>query len=177
MPSVVKPEQPVEIAVVGGGIIGLSLVLGLIHRNITVKLYEQSSAFSPIGAGIGLTPNAVRALDLLSPKALAAQRKVTTANGDPENPNDWLMYLDGYNCEGTEEKLLFQLYSGYRGFEGCVRADLVNQLVQLIPPGVIELGKRLKQIVDRSDDEKVLLQFEDGSTAEADAGKDPQSLR
>ncbi len=175
MPGVIEPEEPLDIAIVGGGIVGLALVVGLLHRGVRVKLYEKSSAFRPIGAGIGFTPNCLRALELLHPKALEAQRKVTTANGDPKDPNDWLRYLDGYhhNSEDpndTEEELLFKLYTGFRGFEGCVRADFLSELLKLIPSGVIEFSKCVDQIVDQGDDKKVLLQFKDGITAEADAG-------
>lgn len=175
MPGVVEAEQPLEIAIVGGGIVGLALVTGLLHRGIRVKLYEKSSAFRPIGAGIGFTPNSLQALELLHPKALEAQQKVATANGDLNDPNDWLRYLDGYhhNSEDDEEVLIFKLYAGYRGFEGCVRADFLNELLKLIPSEVIEFGKCIDQIVDQGDDKKVLLQFKDGSTAEADAGTVP----
>jgi salicylate hydroxylase len=175
MPSAVRPQEPLEIAIVGGGIVGLALVVGLLRRGIQVKLYEKASAFRPIGAGIGFTPNSLRALELLHPKAIEAQRKVTTPNGDPKNPNDWLTYLDGYHHNSsdpndTEEKLLFRLHTGFRGFEGCVRADFLNELLELVPPGVIEFSKGLDKIEDRGDEEKLTLHFQDGTTATADAG-------
>lgn len=178
MPDTLKPEEPLDIAIVGGGIVGLALVLGLQHRGIRVTLYEKTSAFRPIGAGIGFTPNSLRALELLHPKAIEAQRRVTTPNGDPKNPNDWLTYLDGYhvnsdNPNDTEEKLLFQLHTGFRGFEGCVRAHLLDEFLKLIPPETIKFSKSIDQVIDQGVDKKVLLQFEDGTTAGADAGKTP----
>ncbi|KFX98705.1 hypothetical protein V490_02159 [Pseudogymnoascus sp. VKM F-3557] len=174
MPDTLKPEEPLDIAIVGGGIVGLALVLGLQHRGIRVTLYEKTSAFRPIGAGIGFTPNSLRALELLHPKAIEAQRRVTTPNGDPKNPNDWLTYLDGYhvnsdNPNDTEEKLLFQLHTGFRGFEGCVRAHLLDEFLKLIPPETIKFSKSIDQVIDQGVDKKVLLQFEDGTTAGADA--------
>ena len=66
---------------------------------------------------------------------------------------------------------MFKLHTGYRGFEGCVRADFIDSLVEMIPPGILHMGKRLKEIVDRGDDEKILLLFEDGTYEEVDAGK------
>jgi salicylate hydroxylase len=162
-------NEPFEVAVIGGGIVGLALVTGLLHRGVSVKLYEKTSAFRPIGAGIGFTPNTQQALQLLNPGAFEAQQKVTTANGDPKNPNDWLLYLDGYHSD--EEELIFKLHAGYRGFEGCVRADFLNEMLKLIPSEVIEFNKSIENIVDLGDDKKIQLHFKDGSTAQADAGK------
>jgi salicylate hydroxylase len=172
MPGKVQDEETLQVAIVGGGIVGLALVTGLLHRGVSVKLYEKSSAFRPIGAGIGFSPNAMRALKILNPKAYEAQQKVATPNGDPSEPNDWLIYLDAFhhNSEEDEEATLFKLYTGVRGFEGCVRAHFLNELLELIPAGVIEFGKCIDQIVDHGDDKRVCLQFQDGSTAEADAG-------
>ncbi|RHZ67840.1 hypothetical protein CDV55_100828 [Aspergillus turcosus] len=165
-------SQSFEVAIIGGGIVGLALATGLVHRGVQVKLYEKTSSFRPIGAGIGFTPNTKQALELLHPGALAAEQKVATANGDPDNPNDWLRYLDGFHHttdEADEETLLYELYTGYRGFEGCVRADFLDELLKLIPDGVIEFGKSIHNILDLEDERRVLLQFEDGSVAEADA--------
>ncbi|OBT52516.1 hypothetical protein VE04_07896 [Pseudogymnoascus sp. 24MN13] len=154
------------VAVVGGGIVGLALVTGLLHRGVRVKLYEKTSAFRPIGAGIGFTPNTQQALQLLNPGAFAAQQKVTTANGDPKNPNDWLLYLDGYSSD--VEELIFKLHAGYRGFEGCVRADFLDEMLKLIPPEIIQFNKSIVDIVDPGDGAKVQMHFKDGSTAQAD---------
>lgn len=167
-------DSPFEVAVIGGGVVGLALITGLLHRGVNVKLYERQSSFKPIGAGIGFSPNALRALYKLNPKALEAQQKVTTVNGDPKNPNDWLVYLDGYNDNqnpSQEEEVIFKLYTGVRGFEGCVRAAFMNELLELIPAGVIEYGKSVDRIEDRSENnDRVRIHFQDGSTAEADAG-------
>jgi salicylate hydroxylase len=46
--------QP-EVAVVGAGIVGTILALGLLKQKIPVRVYEQSSGFREIGAGIGVT--------------------------------------------------------------------------------------------------------------------------
>lgn len=181
MPTNQSKQEPVlEIAVVGGGIIGIALTAGLVHRGVEVKLYERASAFRPIGGGIGFTPNSLEALRLLHPGAFEGQQRVATVNGDPDDPNDWLRYLDGYHhhendCSDGKDKidepLLFELYTGYRGFEGCVRADLLNEWLKLIPPDVIQFGKSIQSIGDQGDDDKLRLHFGDGTFAEADAGK------
>lgn len=51
--------------VVGGGIAGLAAARGLSGLGWEVAIYEQAASFGPVGAGITLAPNAVRALDWL----------------------------------------------------------------------------------------------------------------
>jgi len=51
-----------DILLVGGGLGGLATALALGQAGVTTQLFEQSPAFTEVGAGIGLGPNAVRRL-------------------------------------------------------------------------------------------------------------------
>lgn len=51
--------------VAGGGIAGLAAAIGLARTGRTVRLFEQAAAFEEVGAGLQVTPNAVRALQWL----------------------------------------------------------------------------------------------------------------
>jgi len=51
--------------VVGAGIGGLAVAGGLARSGWQVAVYERASAFSAVGAGLAIEPNAVRALDWL----------------------------------------------------------------------------------------------------------------
>lgn len=51
-----------DIFLVGGGIGGLATALALGQNGVATQLFEQSPAFTEVGAGIGLGPNAVRRL-------------------------------------------------------------------------------------------------------------------
>lgn len=51
-----------DILLVGGGIGGLATALTLGQNGVATQLLEQSPAFTEVGAGIGLGPNAVRRL-------------------------------------------------------------------------------------------------------------------
>src|SRR6201999_827615 len=70
-----------------------------------------------------------------------------------------------------QEKVLYQLYSGYRGFQGCHRAHFLDEVIKLMPEGVVQFRKRLDTwvTVNKGTDAKLLLQFSDGTTSEADA--------
>jgi salicylate hydroxylase len=50
----------VRIAVIGGGIGGLSAVLHLLQAGFDVHVYEQAPRIGEIGAGIQISPNAWR---------------------------------------------------------------------------------------------------------------------
>ncbi len=58
------PRAP-RIAIVGGGIGGLSAALALEQRGAEVTVYEQSPVHSEIGAGLNLSPNAIKAFRAL----------------------------------------------------------------------------------------------------------------
>ena len=58
------PRAP-RIAVIGGGIGGLAAALALERRGAEVIVAEQSAVHSEIGAGLNLTPNAVKAFRAL----------------------------------------------------------------------------------------------------------------
>src|SRR5688572_25074967 len=51
--------------IAGAGIGGLATAHGLLRLGWDVTVYEQAPDFAPVGAGIALAPNAVRALDWL----------------------------------------------------------------------------------------------------------------
>ncbi|MFD1381947.1 FAD-dependent monooxygenase [Rhodanobacter aciditrophus] len=55
-------HQPCHIVVVGAGIGGLTLALGLAKQGFQVRVFEQSKALSEVGAGLQLSPNAMKVL-------------------------------------------------------------------------------------------------------------------
>ncbi len=170
MVGIMAEEKAIEIAIIGGGIAGVTLALGLLSRNINVRVYERGRSFREIGAGIGFTPNSEWAMRVLDPRIHAAFKKVAARNA-----TDWFQWVNGYShnsADGNDvhEELIYKMYLGERGFEGCHRADFLDELVKMMPEGKVEFNKNLESIVDRGDAEKLLLTFRDGSSEEADAG-------
>jgi len=49
-----------KVAIIGGGICGLSLALNLKSRGIEVRVYERAAEVKPLGVGITLLPHAMR---------------------------------------------------------------------------------------------------------------------
>ena len=157
---------PFDVAIAGGGIAGVATAIGLLARGISVKLYERAEGFQEIGAGIGMSPNSERAMLALDPRIHTAFRRIATPNTE-----DWFQYVDGFNHSdcGDGEELLFKVYLGNRGFEGCRRSDFLDELAKMIPESCIEFNKDLVNVIEaRGDGGRVFLQFGDGTTAEAD---------
>lgn len=53
------------IAIIGAGIGGLVLAIGLVKEKISFTLYESAVVYIIVGAGVGLGPNALNAMDLI----------------------------------------------------------------------------------------------------------------
>ena len=49
-----------EVAIIGGGICGLSLALNLHQRGMSCRIYERAPEIKPLGVGITLLPHAMR---------------------------------------------------------------------------------------------------------------------
>jgi salicylate hydroxylase len=49
-----------RVAIIGGGIGGLTLALALRERGLTADVYEQTPQLTEIGAAVALTANATR---------------------------------------------------------------------------------------------------------------------
>ena len=54
-----------DVAIVGGGICGLSLALNLQRRGISCRIYERAPEIRPLGVGITLLPHAMREFSAL----------------------------------------------------------------------------------------------------------------
>jgi 5-methylphenazine-1-carboxylate 1-monooxygenase len=61
-----------EVAVVGGGIVGLALAIGLRKRGFSSRVYEAAPELKDLGLGITLLPHAMRELAALEIDARAA---------------------------------------------------------------------------------------------------------
>jgi salicylate hydroxylase len=165
-------EEPLEIAIIGGGIAGIALALGLYTRNINVKVYERGKSLREIGAGIGFTSNAERAMLALDPRIYHAFKKVAA-----QNASDWYYWVDAADCSGDgvngnrpSEDLIHRTDLGPRGFEGCHRAAFLDEIVKMLPVEKVVFDKGLVDIVDGEDGGKLVLRFSDGTAERADAG-------
>ena len=162
------PSKPFSIAVVGGGIAGLTFTLGLLKQRIPVTLYEAASQFGEIGAGVSFGPNALRAMSLISPYVYEGFERVATRNQWASKKEVWFDFRYGDNCGGRRkvgEKIYTVKVEG--GNTSVHRAHFLNEMVKLLPDGIATFNKRLIGFVQ--DDQGVVLKFQDGTEARHDA--------
>lgn len=58
-----SPTTGPDVIIIGGGIGGLSAATALTRQGLRVRLYERSSQFGEVGAGLQIAPNCTRILD------------------------------------------------------------------------------------------------------------------
>jgi salicylate hydroxylase len=95
-------QEDLPIAIVGGGLAGLTLSVGLSRFGIKHKIYESAKAFSEIGAGIACGPNAIEALGLIDPRIREAYNRCATYNESEERKRTWLTFR--YGMEGKHQE-------------------------------------------------------------------------
>ncbi|QEV16898.1 FAD-dependent monooxygenase [Streptomyces alboniger] len=123
-------EQP-HAVVIGGGIGGLTAAIGLHESGWSVSVLERAASLEPVGAGIGLAPNAQRALDVLGlgdrVRALASWQ----GQGGMRAPNGrWLVRTSAAEAEKTYGGTLVTLH----------RATLVDLLASALPDDALRTG-------------------------------------
>ena len=125
-----------HIAVVGGGIGGLFAANALLSKGLSVAVYEQAPALGEIGAGVYITPNAVRQFERVG-LGPAVQKW-----GALVGPKSQYLRHDGTPIAPVQVSDLH----GWNAVYGMHRADLVDFLAANLPPGVApadnDLGTR-----------------------------------
>ncbi len=152
-------RRTAEIAVIGAGLGGMT-VAGLLQRSgFSVKVYEQASAFSRIGAGIHLSSNV-----MLVMRRLGIEKTLSDIGLHPEAfvSRKW-----------DTGEILFELpfdpaSEAHYGaaYINVHRGDLHAVLDSALERGTVAFGKKLRDVEDRGS--TVRLSFEDGEQAEAD---------
>ncbi|KAG6361744.1 hypothetical protein INS49_009972 [Diaporthe citri] len=168
-PDVNKPR--LEVAIVGGGIIGLMTALGLLRRGMHVKIYERAAAWHEIGAGFGFTGVARECMQRLDPRLLETLSAIAQKTSSSSHTRYWDAFNPRTKHEAADEavSLLFQMPESSLNFWGAVRSHLLLGMAALLPEGVVEFGKPLVDYEDKpgGSDEGVALRFADGSVARA----------
>lgn len=168
MGSFPHSDKEFNVAIIGGGMGGLSLAIGLLRRNINVQIYEAAAAFKEIGLGLSIGPAAHRAMPLIDPHIRKTYDSLVTTHSDSPG---FAAFHDTF-CEviwatgDHSEEVLMKLKAPPSGQTSVRRADFLQALVDLIPEEVAHFGKRLTSLEEV--DDGVKLQFEDGSSAFAD---------
>lgn len=149
-----------RIAVVGGGIGGLTFAIAMRHHGIDVDIYEQTNELREVGAAVALSANATRFYYHHWGMGEAFEEAAFEISA--------LIYRDGKTGREIGRHAGGQTYRDMFGgpYLGIHRAELQRILCAKVGMDRIHLGKRLANIDDTG--EHVALHFTDGSKAEAD---------
>ncbi len=145
-----------NVVIVGGGIGGLFAANALLAQGLRVSVYEQASALGEIGAGVFVTPNAVRHLERVGLGAAVEKW------GARVGPGSFYFRHDGTPIAPVQVSDA----SGWNAAFGMHRADLVEFLAANLPSGVVRTGHRA--VGFEQNDEWARVRFANGAVVEAD---------
>jgi 6-hydroxynicotinate 3-monooxygenase len=152
-------RRTTKIAVIGAGLGGMTVAGALQRSGFPVKVYEQASAFSRIGAGIHLSANVMLAM-----RRLGIEQVLSDIGLHP----DAFVSRQWDTGEVTFELPLDPASEAHYGaaYINVHRGDLHAVLESALAPGTIAFGKKLRDIDDTGT--TMRLHFDDGDGAEAD---------
>ncbi|HXQ70486.1 MAG TPA: FAD-dependent monooxygenase [Pyrinomonadaceae bacterium] len=139
----------VRIAIVGGGIGGLTVALALREFGFEAEVYEQAPVLLDVGAAIAVWPNALRVLERLG------LGDTIRAHSGEINEIRWL-HSRGFLMNRVSVPRSVALH----------RADLQSTLLHALPASSIKLDHSLVSFEQHSD--KVVAKFSNGHAIEAD---------
>lgn len=138
-----------KIAIIGGGIGGLSAALALRRVGFEPEVFEQAPALLDVGAAIAVWPNAMRVLQTLGLGALVLQRAGLIKQARWVNWDGRL--LSNFKLPDTEAPAV-----------ALHRADLQNILLHALPQQFVHLGKNFLSY--QREPELMRADFTDGSS-------------
>ena len=155
-PTTRKPK----IAIIGGGLGGAAAALALHRHGIEAEVYEKAPELSEIGAGLNLSPNALKAFRYLGVEDAAIDIGYQAAE----------QVIRSYRSGRVLARLqrdhsIVDRYGAM--FLTIHRADLLDILVHALPDGMVRLDAGCIGVETRPGG--AVARFADGSAVEADA--------
>lgn len=147
-----------SISIIGGGIGGLTLAVALQRKGFSVNVYEEAPQIKPLGAGLALAGNAVKALSEIGIseaviKAGKVIRKVAIKDQQGRVLNE------------TDSEKISRQFGVVNNFT-IHRADLHQILAEHLHEGTLHIGKGC--IDFKQNHSAVALYFNDGTSVTTD---------
>jgi salicylate hydroxylase len=147
-----------RVAIIGGGIGGLTAANALHRAGVEVSVYEAAGELKEIGAGVALHANAMRVLKFIGVEEAARKLAGRTDSAVTKDG------ISGRVISRTSRARQVELL----GIEPATmhRADLLDVLAAALPDGIATLGKRCTGV--ESGESSAVARFADGTEVEAD---------
>jgi salicylate hydroxylase len=139
----------VRVIIAGGGTGGLATAIALRKVGIEPLVLEQASAFTAIGAGLGLYANAMKALTYLGADAYWRENVARIDVAEQRGLGDDELITTG-SLDPQAEKYGEHYYCGHR-------ADLLSSLLAPLPPECVRTGSRVVAFEETDRDVRVEL--------------------
>lgn len=149
-----------QIAIIGGGIGGLSAALSLLRAGFDVQVFEQVAVLREVGAGLVLSPNASRVLYGLGLQDAMEQAGVAPLAWRQRRWQDGKTLLLSPMGSVTPPRFGTPLYTSHR-------ADILGMLADAFPRERLHFAHKLTSLADDGHD--VTLTFENGRAVKAKA--------
>jgi salicylate hydroxylase len=156
--------RPIRVAISGGGLAGASLIHALLqHSHIDVHIFESSAEFKEAGMAIGVSRNALAALDLIGPTATRCLERA----GAVAMRGVRFLLAEG-DRQGSVVDEVDYMTSGNRRLTSIVhRADFLRELLANVPRERMHASKKLDR-VEEANDQSITLYFTDGTSHDCD---------
>jgi 6-hydroxynicotinate 3-monooxygenase len=147
-----------RVAIVGGGLGGVTAAILLQDLGCSVRVYEQAPEFARVGAGIQLSPNVMRIM-----RHIGLDAKMFEVGLQPREKlsRDW---RTGEITYAVPLQDMMRLYGAH--YLIMHRGDMHAIMVDALRPGVLQLSKQLIDLDETAG--AVRMSFADGTSAEAD---------
>ena len=150
-----------KVAIVGGGIGGLTAALALLRRGIDVDVYEQSAKLKEVGAGISISSNGTRVLDALELGEALARVQVVSSRRQIRH---WKTG-ETWNWFDLGEASVQRYGTRHMYLHRGDLHDILAVAVRGLKADAIKLGERCVGVTQR--DGHVEVRFETGEVANA----------
>jgi salicylate hydroxylase len=152
-------SRSLKVVVVGGGLGGLTAAAALARSGVEIEVREQADRLGEVGAGVQMSPNAVKVL-----RALGLESALKKVAFEPEA-------FVGRNWSSGRVLYRTPLKSQYgriygAGYYHVHRADLHDVLQRAVPAAALHLGSRCVGTSQRGP--VAVAKFADGTSVEAD---------
>jgi len=152
-------DRALRVGIIGAGIGGVTLARALEQRGIEARIFERAPMFGEVGAGVQMTPNAVKVLS-----ALGLEDQLKKIGFLPHA-------MVGRNWKTARELFRTPLKESCPSLYGAEfyhvhRADLHAALASDIKPGQATFGASCNGLIQHGN--TAVAQFADGTEFEAD---------
>ncbi len=147
-----KPEKIYDVVIVGAGPIGLATAIGLYQRGIeNILVIDQTRAFRPIGRGLDLLANGLKALKCLDINAYTAviQPTLSKQQNSTKTPSVWsIKNLEGELILSSPLSFDDWVQKYNEGRVSIAWYELQTILRNFLPPERVQSNHRCINVID-----------------------------